>query len=188
MERNIGKKGIAGPIVIILAIIGLLALGAKIADHYGWIGEDETPQLSTVKVETPSGEKTVSVDPEKKEALSCDGIQSVNALYNDLNFYKRGTDPNNKLEILERTKLHRRVRVADEQFFSVAVVDGHRGLSSVEAGPNLLAEGIGDVVKLPNAEDIDFPERSFYLARRGCILAGDRDREGYAQPLSMGKD
>ncbi|MHC4402448.1 MAG: hypothetical protein ACYTG0_22515 [Planctomycetota bacterium] len=54
-------------------------------------------------------------------------------------------------EAFERTKLLRRVRVADEQLFPVIVIDGHRDLSRVETGPDSVTVCIGDVVKLPDA-------------------------------------
>jgi len=50
----------------------------------------------------------------QKDAQTCDGIQSVNALYNDINFYKIGTDPNNSLEILNKDGAAFLQRVADD--------------------------------------------------------------------------
>lgn len=108
------KKGF-GPIILILAagMIGVLAFGAFkyfTADN----SDDPQPELRVI---TPAGEKTVepSVTPEVKNALSCDGIASVAALYNDINAYKIGTDPNNTLTIYEK--------IGDDNFVMKTVAD-----------------------------------------------------------------
>ena len=105
------KKGM-GPLIIGLAALGLGVIGYGAWQHYtGDDADDEVPQ--TLTVTTPNGDKEVvspSVTTEVKDAISCDGIASVKLLYNDINAFKTGTDPGNKLEILSPSL----IQVADD--------------------------------------------------------------------------
>ena len=76
-----------------------------------------------------------------------------------------------QLEVFEGMIFLRRVRMADEQLFFVVVVDRHGDCSCIEAGPDLIAESIGDVVELADANDIDLAERPGRLVRRRRILS-----------------
>ena len=67
--------------------------------------------------------------------------------------------------------------MADEQFFLIVVVDGQGNLPRVKAGPDLVPKRISDVVEFPDADDIDFAERSACFSRLGRVLGGRRCAE-----------
>jgi len=96
---QIGKKGIAMPLILLIA--GLALVAGYAASKAGMFGGDTDSSLTVQKGDTtvilPDAGKAVA----QKELTSCDGIASVNALYNDINFYKKGTDPAGNMTIYE---------------------------------------------------------------------------------------
>jgi len=49
--------------------------------------------------------------------------------------------------------------MADEQFFLVVVVvDGDRELPGVEAGPDPVAENLGEMMEFLDPNDVNFPQ------------------------------
>lgn len=82
-----------------------------------------------------AGEQKAVGDTEKevldKEAQSCDGIQSVNLLYNDQNAYKAGTDPATNLTIYDPN----RILVSDDATGTTgAVLKTFKGLAGNDEG------------------------------------------------------
>jgi len=148
------KKGIAAAIIPLLALVGVGILGYGAYQHFMSDGESDgeeapAPQL---KVTTPSGEKLIdsSVTPAVKDALSCDGIASVYALYNDINAYKAGTDPNNTLTIYSK--------IGDDNFVLKTVADDATTtkadvLSKYKA---LAGNNLGTPISSYFAEEIEF--------------------------------
>lgn len=126
------KKGIGGPIVLIFAAIGVGVLGYGAYKHFTGDDAGDAKQLS---VTTPDGDKTIVIDTDQKEALSCDGIASVNALLDDLNFYKIGTDPASHLSIYEKNGDDFKKVVADDATStSVPVLSSFKGLAGNNIG------------------------------------------------------
>lgn len=76
--------------ILVIIVAGLLFLTPQGREFIGSIGgtSDTGPSTSDLEVEEL-----------EQEVLSCDGVQSVNLLFDDKNAYKIGTDPDNNLTI-----------------------------------------------------------------------------------------
>ena len=142
------KKGFVAALVPIFAVVGVAA--AAIWGYNHFMGDDDSEDAPALTVTTPGGEEKIVMNPELKDAQSCDGISSVNALYNDINAYKIGTDPNNTLSIFEKIGADDFVvkTVADDATStSVDVLSSYKAL----AGNNL-----GTPLSSYFAEEIEF--------------------------------
>jgi len=131
------KKGFVTALLMLAG--AALLIGTAGYGIYKLVGDDkgDAKQLAAAKVtvDTPEGDKTVSVDPVVKEATSCDGIASVKSLLDDLNFYKIGTDPASHLSIFEKSgKAYKKVVADDATTTTVPVLSSFKGLAGNNAG------------------------------------------------------
>lgn len=107
-----GKKGalpaLGVMVMVMLAGIGVFAGGMYLIDK---VRDTGTTTLAI-------GDKTVITDADTaiaaKTLTSCDGIKSVYALYDDLNAYKIGTDPNSNMTIFEHNGKNYKLSVVDD--------------------------------------------------------------------------
>jgi len=129
------KKGVAPLIVSIFAIAGVVLGGIWIADKMGWTGSEEVAPLAL----SPSGQVSIPVATAEQLAVSsCDGIASVKALLNDINYYKKGTDPAGNLTIYEKDGDEFVQIVADDATSTtVPVLSNFKGLAGNSAGTPL---------------------------------------------------
>ena len=150
-----GKKG-ALPAMGVIAMIMLAGIGAFFAvEKYvvdpmsDWFSDEDQGDALTI---TKDGETQVVTDPDNeikgKELTSCDGIQDVNALYDDINAYKVGTDPGGNLTIYEK----------DGKFFKQVVQDDatSTGVPYLSSFKGLAGNTVGTPISSYFSEVIDF--------------------------------
>lgn len=112
MKTKKAQAGWIGGVAVLIIAVALIWAGI----NQGWFSQAQTGVSEVIT---------------EKEAQSCSGVQSVNALYNDLNAFATGTDPSSSLTV---TSPIRKTIADDATTTTVPILSNIIGLAGNSAG------------------------------------------------------